>query len=170
MTLTINTFFGWDFNSCEALRKDGVFYPIDFANGCPDAQVTSLHYHFPWLINAMVRWSVFCAVTGRKMRQTVDWEPYYEIARRDLPFAESLGEYARIADQQLETERFEEFCAEHLGHLDEVSWQLFGSEVARGAVRAKVESLFPEHEHEQFTEHFWDLIQLWRRRQGDRIG
>jgi hypothetical protein len=22
-TLTINAFFGWDFNSCEALRKDG---------------------------------------------------------------------------------------------------------------------------------------------------
>ncbi len=28
MTLTINTFFGWDFNSCEALRSGGVFHPM----------------------------------------------------------------------------------------------------------------------------------------------
>ncbi|MEM7352163.1 MAG: hypothetical protein AAF657_15285 [Acidobacteriota bacterium] len=162
MTLTINTFFGWDFNSCEALRKDGVYHPIDFANACPDSQVTSLHYHFPWLINAQIRWSVFCAATGRKMRQNVDWEPFYDIARQDLPFAERMAEYGRIAEERLETERFEEFCAEHLGHLDEVSREFFDSDIAKGAVRAKVESLFPEHEHEQFTEHFWGLIQSWR--------
>ena len=35
MALTINSFFGWDFNSCEALRSNGSFVPIDFANACP---------------------------------------------------------------------------------------------------------------------------------------
>ena len=81
-TLTINAFFGWDFNSCESLRKDGVWYPIDFANPCPDSQVTSLHRHFPWLVKANLRWSIFCAVTKRPMRRTLDWEPFYEIAAK----------------------------------------------------------------------------------------
>ncbi len=129
MTLTINSFFGWDFNSCEALRQGGVFHPIDFANACPDSQVTSLHYHFPWLIKANIRWSVFCAVTGRKMRQNVDWEPYYEIADRGLSFDERLAEYAKIAEERLEHDRFQEFCDEHLGHLDEVAWEFFGTDV-----------------------------------------
>ncbi len=162
MTLTINTFFGWDFNSCEALRKGGVFHPIDFANACPDSQVTSLHYHFPWLINAQLRWAIFCAATGRRMRQNVDWQPYYEVARRGLPLEEALAEYGKIADRVLETERFEEFCAEHLGHLGEVSREFFGTDMAKNAVRLKVQALFPEHEHEEFTEHFWGLIQRWR--------
>lgn len=167
--LTINAFFGWDFNSCESLRKDGVFYPIDFANACPDSQVTSLHYHFPWLVKALLRWSIFCAVTRRKMRQTLDWEPFYEIQRRGLPLREALAEYAKIAHARFETERFEEFCHQHLGHLDEVAWEFFGTETAKKAVRLKVEALFPAHEHGIFTEHFWELVQTWRQHESDRM-
>ncbi|HET9252553.1 MAG TPA: hypothetical protein VFP58_10600 [Candidatus Eisenbacteria bacterium] len=162
MTLTINTFFGWDFNSCESLHKDGVWHPIDFANACPDSQVTSLHYHFPWLVLANVRWSVFCAATKRRMRVNQDWEPYFAIARKELPFRERLREYAAIARARLETDRFEEFCAEHLAHLDEAAWEFFGTARAREAVRLKVAALFPEHEVEPFTDLFWSRIQTWR--------
>ena len=168
--LTINSFFGWDFNSCESLRRDGVFYPIDFANACPDSQVTSLHFHFPWLIKALLRWSIFCAVTGRSMRQNLDWSPYYAIAaEEDMPLHDKVSAYAKIAHERFETEKFQEFCDKHLSHLDEVAWEFFGSDVARQAVRAKVESLFPAHEHEKFTEHFWGLIQFWRKTEGDRL-
>jgi hypothetical protein len=165
-TLTINTFFGWDFNSCEALRREGVFYPIDFANACPDSQVTSLHYHFPWLVKAQVRWSVFVAATRRKMRKTLDWEPYLEIAARDVPYREKLAGYAAIARQRLDAARFEEFCAKHLAHLDQVAWEVFGSPEAKEAVRQKVAALFPAHEVEPFTEHFWAAIQRWRNEEG----
>lgn len=164
--LTINAFFGWDFNSCESLRKDGVYYPIDFANACPDSQVTSLHYHFPWLVKALLRWSIYCAATKRRMRQTLDWEPFYDVARQGLPLTDALGEYAKIANQRYETDRFEEFCAKHLGHLDEVAYDFFATETAKRAVRLKVEALFPKHEHDIFTEHFWERIQMWREQEG----
>jgi hypothetical protein len=132
MCLTINSFFGWDFNSCETLRKDGVFYPIDFANACPDSQVTSLHYHFPWLVKAQVRWSLYCAATGRRMRKTLDWDPYFALAdRQDLSYRDKLAAYARIARERFESDRFEEFCARHLSHLDEVAWEFFGTSAAR---------------------------------------
>lgn len=159
MTLTINTFFGWDFNSCEALRQDGTFYPIDFANACPDSQVTSLHYHFPWLIRSKVRWAVFCAVTKRPMRRNTDWQPYYDVLAKDLPYRERLAAYAAIARERLEADRFEEFCAKHLGHLDEVLCEFFASDIARDAVRQKVAALFPAHEIDMFTELFWRRIQ-----------
>ncbi|MCG8460691.1 MAG: hypothetical protein MI919_30785 [Holophagales bacterium] len=169
--LTINSFFGWDFNSCESLRKDGRFHPIDFANACPDSQVTSLHFHFPALVKALLRWSIFCAVTRRKMRQSLDWEPFYAIAaEKESSLEDRLERYSAIAHERFETEKFREFCAEHLDHLDEVAWEYFGSDHARDAVAAKVKVLFPEHEHERFTEHFWGLIQFWRKTESGRTG
>lgn len=170
MTLTINSFFGWEFNSCEALRKDGVFSPIDFANACPDFQVTSLHYYFPNMVKAMIRWSIFCAVTDRPMRKNLDWEPYYAIAaQEDMPYRERLRAYADIARERFETVRFAEFCKEHLADLDEVTLEFFSTEHAKGLVREKVSALYPGHEVERFTEHFWGLIGFWRKTEVDRL-
>jgi hypothetical protein len=170
MTLTINGFFGWEFNSCEALRKDSVFYPIDFANACPDFQVTSLHFHFPVMVKNMVRWSLFCAATERKMRQTLDWEPYYAVAKKDLPYRERLAAYAKITRERMEEERFAEFCHKHLGHLNEVAYEFFGTDLARQFVRDKVAALYPPHEIDRFTDHFFGLIQFWRKTEADRLG
>jgi hypothetical protein len=167
--LTINAFFGWEHNSCESLRRDGVLYPIDFANPCPDFQVTSLHFYWPDLVKDMLRWSIFNAVTRRPMRKTLDWEPFYAVARRDLPFRERLAGYAAIARERMDHERFVDFCERHLAHLDEVAWTWFGSEACKEVVRAKVAALFPAHEVGQFTEHFWGLVQFWRKTERDRL-
>jgi hypothetical protein len=144
------------------LRQDGVWHPIDFANACPDSQVTSLHYHFPWLVGANLRWSIFCAATRRPMPVNHDWAPYFEIAATDAPYREKLSAYAALARQRLQAEEFEAFCDEHLSHLDGVVWEFFATDVARDAVRQKVAALFPAHEVEQFTDLFWDRIQQWR--------
>ncbi len=164
-TLTINSFFGWDFNSCEALRQDDRWYPIDFANACPDSQVTSLHYHFPWLIGANIRWSLFCAATGRPMRPNLHWQPYFDIADTDAGYDEKLQGYAALARERLQVDEFEEFCDTHLGALDEVLHDFFGTDIARDAVRRKVAALYPEHEVDGFSELFWSRIQAWRSEQ-----
>jgi len=165
ITLTINSFFGWDFNSCEALLKDRVWHPIDYANACPDSQVTSLHYHFPWIVKSNIKWSIFCAATKRKFRKNLDWEPFYEIAARDIPVREKIAGYAKIARDRYEADRFGEFCDQHLGHLDEVAHEFFGTSTCKDAVRKKVEALFPAHEVEPFTDLFFQRIQLWRSHQ-----
>jgi hypothetical protein len=164
ITLTINAFFGWDFNSCESLRREGTWHPIDFANPCPDSQVTSLHGHFPWLVMANVRWSLFCAATRRPMRRDLSWEPFYKIAKKDLPYRERLAAYAALAEERFAAGRFEEFCRKHLSHLDEVAWEFFGTETAKDAIRQKTAALFPAHEVETFTDLFWSRIQAWRER------
>jgi hypothetical protein len=161
LTLIINAFFGWEFNSCESIRRDGVWHPIDFANPCPDSQVTSLHYHFPWLVKSYIRWSVFCAVTKRPMRRTLDWAPFYEIAESDRSYEEKIDAYAAVADERFETDRFNEFCEQKLPHLDEVAWEFFGTEDAKDAIRQKVTALYPEHEIEPFTNLFFERIGPW---------
>jgi hypothetical protein len=161
-TLTINAFFGWDFNSCEALRQDGTFYPIDFANPCPDSQVTSLHYHFPWLIGANLRWSLFCAATNRQVQPNMDWQPFFDIADTDASYEEKLTGYAAIARKRLQADEFDEFCDKHLGGLDDLLHSFFGTDTARDAVHQKVVAMYPEHEVEEFTEKFWSRIQDWR--------
>ena len=146
----------------ELILKDGVWHPFDFANPCPDSQVTSLHVHFPWIVLSKIRWALFCAATKRPMRQNLDWAPYYEIAARDIPYREKLSGYADIARDRMDADAFEEFCATHLSNLDEVAREFFGSDRAKDAVRMKVQALFPEHEWDEFTERFWGHIQDWR--------
>jgi hypothetical protein len=166
ITLTINAFFGWDFNSCEALLRGGHWYPIDFANACPDSQVTSLHYHFPWLIKANLRWAIFCAATRRRVRHNLGWQPFFDVASTDLPYREKLARYASIARAHFDVDRFEEFCRTHLAHLDEVAYEFFATDTARDAVRKKVTALFPAHEVDEFTGLFFQRIQQWRQQEG----
>ena len=161
MTLVINSFFGWDFNSCELLHKEGTWHPIDFANPCPDSQVTSLHYHFPWLIKANIRWATFAAATGRKVKQ-LDWQPFFDAVEEGMTLRERLDVLVPLAMKRFDADRFQEFCAKNLAHLDAVTHDWFGTDDAREAVRRKVAALFPPHEVEAFTDVFFQRIQRWR--------
>jgi hypothetical protein len=158
----VNAFFRWEFNSCETLIRDGEVFPIDYANACPDVSVISLHYYFPWAIKALLRWSVFCCATGRRPRLDLDTRRYFETADRDeLPYAEKLAAYRRLADEYFDVERYHEFCDARLSRLDEVvlEW-VAGPDFDRLLVET-VQATYPAHEHERFRAHFRGLVGLW---------
>ena len=158
----VNAFFRWEFNSCETLIKGGDVYPIDYANACPDVALTSLHYYFPWAMKALVKWAVFCTVTGRRARYDLDTRRYFDIAdRQELSYADKLSSYRQLADDYFEVERYQDFCASRLANLDEVvlEW-VAGPDFDRLLVET-VRSTFPPHEHDHFIAHYRGLLGAW---------
>jgi hypothetical protein len=160
----VNAFFRWEFNSCETIVKDGVVYPIDYANASPDVALTSLHYYFPWAIIALVRWTAFCAVTRREMLVNQNSRDYFRIGDRpDLDYAEKLAAYRALADDYFQIERYQEFCARKLPHLDELAHDWFGSAEFDAVLVATVRETFPAHEQERFVAHYRGLLGAWVR-------
>jgi hypothetical protein len=158
---TINAFFRWEFNSCESILKDGLLQPIDFANACPDIAIISLHYYFPWAIKSLMAWSLFCLATNRQMRLSMNTHDYFAIADSDRDYAEKLAAYEALADAYFEAERFAEFRATQLTHLDEAMWQLAQAQEFDDMLVHLVRSTFPAHEQDGFVAHFRSLIRRW---------
>jgi hypothetical protein len=160
----VNAFFRWEFNSCEAIVKDGIAYPIDYANASPDVALTSLHYYFPWAIVALVRWCAFCAITRREMRINQNSRDYFEWGDRDdLSYEEKLARYRELADDYFQIEAYEEFCTTYLAHLPELAHEWFTSQEFDGVLVQTVRSTFPPHEQEHFVEHYRGLLAAWAR-------
>jgi len=158
----VNAFFRWDFNSAEMLVAGDEVYPIDYANACPDVAVTSLHYYFPWAITALVRWSVYCLVTGRKAQVDFDPSRYFAIADDPaLDYDAKLEGYLALADEHFETDRYRDWCADHLPHLEEQVHDWVTSDDFDRLLRETVRATYPAHEQDQFLGHFRGLLGLW---------
>jgi hypothetical protein len=158
----VNAFFRWEFNSCETLVRGTDVHPIDYANASPDVALTSLHYYFPWAMTALVKWSVFCVVTGRRPRLDLDTRRYFEIGdREDLSYDEKLRAYRHLAEEHFQTERYRDFCASRLPHLDELVLEWVASPEFDALLVGTVRSLYPAHEHEAFVAHFRGLVGQW---------
>jgi hypothetical protein len=158
----VNAFFGWEFNSCEALVKDATTHPIDYANACPDMALISLHYYFPWAITALAKWSVFCTVTGRRMQVDAHTRRYFDLGdREDLSYREKLEGYRRLADAHFDVQRYRDFCAEHLADLDARMLDYVDGPEFDALLVGTVRRAFPAHEHEQFVAHYRGLLAAW---------
>jgi hypothetical protein len=166
----VNAFFGWEFNSAEMLVKGDSVHPIDYANACPDVAVTSLHYYFPWAITALVRWSAYCLVRGRRAHVDLQTRRFFDIADdASLSYEDKLQEYLKIADEYFETERYWEWCSEHLPHLDEQVLEWVSGPGFDRMLRDTVESTYSPHEQEKFYAHFRGLLDLWIKDQNSRL-
>jgi len=158
----VNAFFRWEFNSAEMLVTGDEVYPIDYANACPDVAITSLHYYFPWAITALVRWSTYCVVTGRRSAVDLQTSRYFAIADDpDRTYDEKLDAYLALADEYLESEKYWDWCSSHLPHLEEQVHEWVSSDDFDKLLRDTVAATYPPHEHEQFHDHFRGLIDLW---------
>jgi hypothetical protein len=162
----VNAFFRWEFNSCESIVRGGEVSPIDYANAAPDVALTSLHYYFPWAIRTLVKWSVFCAVTRRRMQINQNTRTYFDIGDRDdLDYAGKLAEYRRLADAYFDVATYEDFAATRLGHLDELTVEYFESEEFDRLLVHVVTETFPRHEHEEMIARHRGLVGAWAKDQ-----
>jgi hypothetical protein len=162
----VNAFFRWEFNSCETIVKDGEAHPIDYANASPDVAVTSLHYYFPWAIEALVRWTAFCLLTRRRMRINQNTRTYFDVGDRDdLDYTTKLREYRRLADEYFQVDEYEEFRAVTVPHVHELMLEYVEGPEFDDLLVHVVTTTFPPHEHEQFVAHFRGLLAAWARDQ-----
>ena len=161
---TVNAFFRWEMNSCESLVQGSTVSPIDYANASPDVAVTSLHYYFPWAISALLKWSIFCSTTGRRMRLDQDTRRWFDVGDDEaLPYEQKLDAYRKMADDYFEVEAYRDFCDTHLADLDEVMVDYIESEDFGRLLVKVVTSTFPphEHDHDHFVAHYRGLLAAW---------
>ena len=158
----VNAFFRWEFNSCENIIKGEEAFPIDYANACPDVSLISLHYYFPWAIQTLAKWCIFCTVTGRRMKVDQDTSAYFSISDRgDLGYEDKLKAYEELAMRHFQADSYADFCAQHLPHADEVMREYVTSDEFDRLLVETVTSAFPAHEHDVFVSHYRGLVKAW---------
>ncbi len=162
LSRTINAFFRWEFNSCEALVTGTRVQPIDYANACPDIAITSLHYYFPWAITQLISWSVFCAVTQRRPRVDTTSREWFDVADDpDLSWNDKLGRYGLLADQYFQADEYREFCSTSLASLPGLVRDWVESAQFDALLVEIVRKTYPPAEHDRFLAHFRGLMTLW---------
>ena len=174
----INALYNWDHNCCEILLDgQGNLWPIDFANAYPNTMLTSLHFYFPEVVKAMVKWLTFNAVNSRKKPEHYrsSWPRFrevYEKSKRDAWSYESLLiAYEELADEHFATAEFEDFCQRALGGFDERALEYFESEDFDEIILRKCQRYFEqEHEIPQMVEHYRGIHRFWCYCERERLG
>jgi hypothetical protein len=118
-------------------------------------------------MEALVKWCVFCIVTGRRMVIDQDQRRYFDVGDDpEKSYAEKLDEYRRLADDYFQVEAYEEFCAAALPSMRELSVGYVGGPEFDNLLVDVVRSVFPAHEEEQMVARHRGLVGAWLRDQG----
>jgi hypothetical protein len=98
------------------------------------------------------------------MRINQNSQSYFDWGDRDdLSYEDKLARYRELADDYFQVDAYEEFCAQHLGHLDELAHEWFTSQDFDDVLVQTVTTTFPAHEHEHFVAHYRGLLGSWAR-------
>jgi hypothetical protein len=161
ISLLVSAFFRWEFNSCEVIVKEGQAYPIDYANASPDMALVSLHYYFPWAIQALAAWCLYCAATERSIGVYQPTRDYFAIGDAELPYAEKLERYRAMANAYFQTAAFEEFLAEALPHLEETMVDYVESPEFDDLIVQVIRTEEPEEKQERLIERSRTAVAAW---------
>lgn len=155
----INAYHRWTYNSYEAIIKEDSIFPIDFANACPDSNLTSLHVHFPWFICALVKWICFCAVTDRDMRIDMEQNKYLDVINDPkISALEKFRHCQELSNEYFGIEAFEEFCEKNFSNIEEKMIEFY-DEHFENIIRYAIEmSDFPKAEFGKFFNDYKNLM------------
>jgi hypothetical protein len=95
---------------------------------------------------------------NQNSRDYFDWGD-----RVDLSYEAKLAKYRELADEYFQVGAYDDFCATHLAHLDDVTHAWFTSAAFDDLLVDTVRATFPSHEHEQFIAHYRGLLAAWAR-------
>ena len=119
-------------------------------------------------MSALLKWCVFCVVTGREPRLDLDTRRYFEIGdREDLSYAEKLAAYRALADDVLRGRPLPRLLRQPARATSTSSCST-GSARPTSTGCSSTPSARPTraHEHERFLGHFRGLIGQWIRERG----
>jgi hypothetical protein len=142
--------------------KNGEAHPIDYANASPDMALVSLHYYFPWAIQALAAWCVFCTATDRKVGVYQPTRDYFAIGDDgSLSYEDKLERYRALADDYFQTEAFEEFQAEALPQLEETMVEYVESSEFDDLIVEVIRTEEPEEKQERLIERSRTAVAAW---------
>jgi hypothetical protein len=157
----VNAFFRWEFNSCEVIVKDGQAHPIDYANASPDMALVSLHYYFPWAIQALAAWCLFCTATDRQVGVYQPTRDYFAIGDSDVSYEDKLEHYRELADAYFQVDEFEAFRSEALPHLEETMIEYVESPEFDELIVQIIRTEEPEEKQERLIERSRSAVAAW---------
>lgn len=135
--------------------------PSDHANACRDVALTSLPYYFSWAITALVRWSTYTAVTGRKGGVDLHTRRCFDIVDDEaLSYEDRMVGYRVPDDWHFEADRYWDWCAQYFAHLPERVLEWVASTTFHDLLGESVGTTYCAHELDAFIAHFCGLVEL----------
>lgn len=83
----------------------------------------------------------------------------------ELSYSEKLTAYRELADSHFQADAYEEFCSDHLAHVDEAMVNYIEGDAFDRLLIDTVKEAFPPSEHDAFIAHYRGMLAAWAKDQ-----